>query len=105
MYKVKVFKKEVNKIIYNNMNAENKINNKDIMLTFKDFEGKPNFNCKVQEFFSNKQQVELILLPPIKNVTPKKYYHEWTNYQVKRLSLIMILISSSMKVKNGKDSC
>jgi hypothetical protein len=50
MDKVKVFKKEMNNINYN-MNSENKINNKDIMLTFKDFEGKPNFNCKVQELF------------------------------------------------------
>ena len=82
MDKVKLFKKEMHNINYN-MNSENKINNKDIMLTFKDFEGKPNFNCKVQEFCSNKQQVELMLLPPIKNVTPKKYYFEWTDYKSK----------------------
>jgi hypothetical protein len=37
MDKVKVFKKEMNNINYN-MNSENKINNKDIMLTFKDFQ-------------------------------------------------------------------
>jgi hypothetical protein len=78
MDKVKVFKKEMNNINYN-MNSENKINNKDIMLTFKDFEGKPNFNCKVQEFCSNKEQVENIIL----SKENKKYYFEWTDYQSK----------------------
>ena len=77
MDKVKVFKKEMNNINYN-MNSENKINNKDIMLTFKDFQGKRDYNCKVEEFYSNKEQVELIL-----SKEQKKYYHEWTNYQSK----------------------
>ena len=78
MDKVKVFKKEMNNINYN-MNSENKINNKDIMLQFKDFEGKSNFNCKVQEFCSNKEQVEKIIL----SKENKKYYFEWTDYQSK----------------------
>jgi len=82
MDKVKVFKKEtISKIKYN-MNSENKILNKDIMLTFKDFQGKSNFNCKVQEFCSNKEQVELILMGT--EITgAKKYYFEWTDYQSK----------------------
>lgn len=78
MDKVKVFKKEMNNINYN-MNSENKINNKDIMLTFKDFEGKRDFNCKVQEFCSNKEQVENIIL----SKENKKYYFEWTDYKSK----------------------
>ena len=81
MDKVKLFKKEINNINYN-MNSENKINNKDIMLTFKDFQGKRDFNCKVQEFCSNKEQVELILMGT--EITgAKKYYFEWTDYQSK----------------------
>ena len=78
MDKVKVFKKEMNNINYN-MNSENKINNKDIMLTFKDFQGKKDYNCKVEDFCSNKEQVELLLM----GTENKKYYHEWTNYQSK----------------------
>ena len=78
MDKVKVFKKKMNNINYN-MNSENKINNKDIMLTFKDFEGKSNFNCKVEEFCSNKEQVENIIL----SKENKNYYFEWTDYKSK----------------------
>jgi hypothetical protein len=78
MDKVKVFKKEINNINYN-MNSENKINNKDIMLTFKDFQGKRDFNCKVPEFCSNKEQVENIIL----SKENKKYYFEWTDYKSK----------------------
>jgi len=81
MDKEKVFKKEMININYN-MNAENKMINKDIMLTFKDFQGKRDFNCKVQEFCSNKEQVELILMGT--EITgAKKYYFEWTDYQSK----------------------
>ena len=80
MDKVKVFKKETNNINYN-MNSENKINNKDIMLTFKDFKGKSNFNCKVDPItVEDKDILELILLP---NTLCDKYYFEWTDYQSK----------------------
>jgi len=81
MDKVKVFKKEMNNNNYN-MNSEKKMINKDIMLTFKDFQGKSNFNCKVQEFCSNKEQVELILMST-ELTGAKKYYFEWTDYQSK----------------------
>jgi hypothetical protein len=80
MDKVKVFKKETNNIIYN-MNSGNKINNKDIMLQFKDFKGKSNFNCKVDPMnVEDKDILELILLP---NTLCDKYYFEWTDYQSK----------------------
>lgn len=78
MDKVKVFKKEMNNINYN-MNSEKKMNNKDIMLTFKDFEGKSDFNCKVKEFCSNKEQVENFIL----SKENKKYFFEWTDYKSK----------------------
>lgn len=80
MDKVKVFKKEMNNINYN-MNSENKITNKDIMLQFKDFKGQKDFNCKVDPInVEDKEILELILLP---NTMCDKYYFEWTDYKTK----------------------
>ena len=83
MDKVKVFKKKMYNINYN-MNSENKITNKDIMLQFKDFKGQSNFQAFVDIInVEDKAHLELLLLPPLKNVSPPKYYFEWTDYKSK----------------------
>ena len=76
MDREKVFKKETTNTI-----KENKMNNNNINMYFKDFKGQSNFNAVLDPFTkTTKNELEAMLL---NSKDHKNYYFEWTDYKSK----------------------